>query len=91
MKTWVLAGLITAAMSFGVARAANPEFALDENGNARDEVSSADDSPQQKIDPRQTNGILLGKPIFRLDPKYGDICLQTVFGKVNGAQVRVTF
>lgn len=39
----------------------------------------------------QSYGVLTGKPIFRLDPKYGDICVQTVFGRVNGAQVQVTW
>ncbi len=91
MKTWVVTGLVTAAMSFTGLLAASPDFVLDENGNAGDEISSSDESGQNKVDPRESHGILLGKTLFRLDPKYGDLCLQTIFGKVNGAELRVTF
>ena len=93
MKIAVLAVLIAVGMPFAELRAATPEFVLDDrdSASAADEVSSPTDESRAKVDPRQTSGILVGKPIYQVDPKYGDICLQTIFGKVNGAQVRVTF
>ena len=92
MKITVLTVLMAAALPFGALRAGTPEFVLvDGDSASADEVSGPADASQTRIDPRQTNGILAGKTIFQADPKYGDICLQTIFGKVNGAQIRVTW
>ena len=36
-------------------------------------------------------GTLAGYTLFRFDPKYGDISVQPIFGKINGAQICVSW
>lgn len=93
MKIKALAVLAVTVMPLTGMRAGGREFVIDDRDatNSAEEISSSRISDRPMVDPQHSNGILLGKPIFRLDPKYGDVCLQTVFGNVNGAELRVTW
>jgi hypothetical protein len=91
MKRVILAAGLALVGSVWSAQAGNESVIAD-----RESASLVDDpstiSPGHSDGSATQNyGSLTGKPIFRLDPKYGDICVQTVFGKVNGAQLQVTW
>ena len=51
------------------------------------ETSAKDDTTT----PGGISGLLVGKPLYRSDLRFADIALEPIFGKVNGAQVSVTW
>lgn len=93
MKWLILAACLGFCGALPSAQAAGSDFFVEnrEAGNSAGEVSTSAASEVTVDSGNRNYGILTGKPIVRLDPRYGDICLETIFGKVNGAQVRVTW
>jgi hypothetical protein len=93
MKRLILAASLALAAPWWSAQAAGPDFVIDDREAVSEaEITTDAAGPDRPGDSsNQKYGILSGKPIFRLDPKYGEVCVQTIFGKVNGAQVQVTW
>jgi hypothetical protein len=92
MKRLILAACLAVCSWLPSAPAAESDFFIDrETASATDQTSSPVSSDRSTDSADQNYGILRGRPLVRLDSRYGDICVETVFGKVNGAQVRVTW
>ena len=91
MKRLILAAGLALAGSLSSAQAGRELVIADRESVSVVEDPSTISPGHSDGSATQNYGSLTGKPIFRLDPKYGDICVQTVFGKVNGAQIQVTW
>jgi len=93
MKRLILAAGMVVCSVLPSARAAGSDFFTEDRdaGSPVDQISTPASADASIDSDNRNQGILIGKPIVRLDPRYGDICVETIFGKVNGAQVRVTW
>jgi hypothetical protein len=93
MKRLILAGCLAVCGAFSSGQAAQSDFFIDDNGvaNAVDETSASASSGRSTDSVNRNSGILTGRTLVRLDARYGDISVETIFGKVNGAQLRVSW
>jgi hypothetical protein len=93
MKRLILTACLACCGVLSLAQAAESDFFIEgrETGSAADQASSPGSSNRSTDSGDQDSGILRGGPVVRLDSRYGDISVETIFGKVNGAQVRVTW
>ncbi len=93
MKRLILAACVALCVALRPAQAAGPDFFIEDRagGSTVDEISTPANTDASIDSTNRNYGILTGKPIVCLDSRYGAISVETIFGKVNGAQVRVTW
>lgn len=93
MRRFFIAVGLAMALPLWTAQAAGPDLVIEDYDAASvaEETHGSVTSDRAGDPVNQNYGILTGKPIVQLDPKYGDICVQAIYGKINGAQLRVTW
>ncbi len=93
MKRLILTACLAFCGALSLAEAGESDFRSDgrEAGSAVDQTSSPVSSDRSADSGDLDYGILRGRTLVRLDPRHGDISVETIFGKVNGAQLRVTW
>jgi hypothetical protein len=95
MKRVVLGLGVMMTILFSISRGADSDFVSASATGPREIVTAlpprtaagTSSSPQRRAENGSNNGTLAAYTLFRFDPKYGDISVQPIFGRVNGAQI----